>query len=61
MYLQNKPHTKNLGFFYLSKWQNYKFKSKLNKHHKTLYLFKCTNQMIHNKQNYIKSTILERT
>ncbi len=40
--------------------KNYKFKSKLNKDHKTLYVFKCTNQMIHNKQSYIKSITLER-
>jgi hypothetical protein len=51
---------KKSWFFYLSKWQNYKFKSKLNKDHKTLYVFKCKYQMIHNKQSYIKSIILER-
>jgi hypothetical protein len=26
-----------------------------------LYVLKCTNQMIHNKQSYIKSIALERT
>ncbi len=61
MYLQGKPHQKNSCFFYLSKWKNYKIKSKLNKDHKILYVLKCTNQMIRNKQSYIKSIALERT